>query len=57
MTDFDAVFLCPPRLLDQYETSTYEEKLRTDLYNEMDIDDENILGVKRGDITWNVTDK
>lgn len=46
MTDFDAVFLCPPRLLDQYETSTYEEKLRTDLYNEMDIDDENILGVQ-----------
>lgn len=46
MTGFDAVFLCPPRLIDQYETSVYEEKLRTEIYAKMDIEDEKILGIQ-----------
>ncbi len=45
VTDFDVVFLCPPRLLDQHGTLTYEEKLRIDIHEKMDIEDEHILGI------------
>ena len=42
---WDLFFLCPPRLEAPQIVSEYEDRLRKEVHNQFDIQDENILGV------------